>query len=153
VLPLLWMSNRFLAITKYLIWEFPTDPWPIMTRQSKSSHSMMGRGATWSDPGHDNTALSWLIDIISTIDFNILTCIDAIDNGLVNFLIRCFCQARQLGWEELWYSFCSLPAVPPSQSIHQAHPQAAFLQKQLDLPRPVNHGEGKKLGWKAQLLE
>ena len=25
-----------------------------MTRQSKSSHSTMGRGATRSDPGHDN---------------------------------------------------------------------------------------------------
>ena len=25
-----------------------------MTCQSKSSHSTMGWGATWSDPGHDN---------------------------------------------------------------------------------------------------
>jgi hypothetical protein len=29
-----------------------------MTRQSKSSHSTMGRGATRSDPGHDNTGWS-----------------------------------------------------------------------------------------------
>ena len=36
--------------------EIPTDPWPIMTSQSKSSHSTLGRGATRSDPGHDKPA-------------------------------------------------------------------------------------------------
>jgi hypothetical protein len=47
-------------------------------------------------PGWTRLNRTIIVNIISTIHFEVLTCGDEINNSAVNFLIRCFCQYLRL---------------------------------------------------------